>query len=458
MEATAPAPRRDALLKRYRPSIQVDPRLNRRLVGARGNRDACGFRWLRYKEAFSAALASDLIERFTAPGGVVLDPFAGVGTAVFAARALGRSAVGIELLPVGFFAMEARLAAGEVDRAAFLRRVAAAEGIDWRTHYDPACALCHIPITHGAFPAATERAIAGYRAWCRRLRDRNIRRLFDLAALSVLEDVSYTRKDGQYLRWDGRARRGSLGSAFRKRTIEPFGEAVTRQLRRIAADLAGGPPQDETLSLDLRSGSCLEVLPTLARASADLVLTSPPYCNRYDYTRTYALELVYLGAVDEDVKWLRQCMLSCTVENTDKLVKLADIYARAGRRDDHVRFLNAYRDQGAILEVLAALRAGRLNNPNIPRMVENYFLEMCFVIGEIARVLRPGGRAVMVNDNVRYAGEEVPVDLILCDVAERLGLRVEHIWTLRRGKGNSSQQMGAHGRRELRKCVYVWQR
>jgi hypothetical protein len=50
------------------------------------------------------------------------------------------------------------------------------------------------------------------------------------------------------------------------------------------------------------------------------------------------------------------------------------------------------------------------------------------------------------------------VDLILCDVAERLGLTVEHIWTLRRGKGNSSQQMGAHGRRELRKCVYVWRR
>ena len=25
-------------------------------------------------------------------------------------------------------------------------------------------------------------------------------------------------------------------------------------------------------------------------------------------------------------------------------------------------------------------------------------------------------------------------------------------------KGNSSQQMGAHGRQELRKCVYVWRK
>ena len=64
----------------------------------------------------------------------------------------------------------------------------------------------------------------------------------------------------------------------------------------------------------------------------------------------------------------------------------------------------------------------------------------------------------MVNDNVRYAGEEVPVDLILSDMAESFGLNVKHIWTLERGKGNSSQQMGNHGRSELRKCVYVWEK
>jgi hypothetical protein len=110
--------------------------------------------------------------------------------------------------------------------------------------------------------------------------------------------------------------------------------------------------------------------------------------------------------------------------------------------------------------VLGLLRdakdAGELNNSNIPGMVENYFFEMNLVIRQLARVLAPGGRVVMVNDNVQYHGEEVPVDLILSDLAVSAGLSVDAIWVLSKGKGNSSQQMGTHGRRELRKCVYVW--
>ena len=47
-------------------------------------------------------------------------------------------------------------------------------------------------------------------------------------------------------------------------------------------------------------------------------MTSPPYCNRYDYTRTYALELAMLGLTQAEVSGLRQEMLSCTVENREK--------------------------------------------------------------------------------------------------------------------------------------------
>jgi hypothetical protein len=133
-----------------------------------------------------------------------------------------------------------------------------------------------------------------------------------------------------------------------------------------------------------------------------------------------------------------------------------------GRSAEFEKATLAFERQEALHEVLNLLedagRRGKLNNVGIPRMIRNYFLEMSLVICQLARVLRPGGQLVMVNDNVRYVGEAIPVDLILAEVARSFGLVVEHIWTLPRGKGNSSQQMGAHGREELRKCVYVWRK
>ncbi len=459
---TCPRFERDALLQRYRGVIRTHPCLDRTLVSFQANRHVRGARWLKYKEAFSAALAEDMVNLYSREGDTVLDPFAGIGTAVFTARALGRRGIGIELLPVGMFAMETRLSAEAIDPTVFRTLVDAASGMDWAARFDAGFALRHIPITQGAFPQDTERALAGYRAYCEQCLDNpHVRRLFHLACLGVLESVSYTRKDGQYLRWDCRTERPGVRSQFRKARIEPFAEAVGRQLDQLCRDVektatAGGnvPP------LDLRRGSCLEILPTLPDGSVGLVLTSPPYCNRYDYTRTYALELVYLGLGDEEVKGLRQTMLSCTVENAAKVDAMAAAYEQRGCTAAFDRVRLVHEGQAALQEVLDVLerrgRAGDLNNANIPRMVRNYFLEMCFVVHELARVLKPGGRVVMVNDNVRYAGEEVPVDLILSDFAAGHGLAVEHVWKLARGKGNSSQQMGAHGRRELRKCVYVW--
>ena len=101
---------------------------------------------------------------------------------------------------------------------------------------------------------------------------------------------------------------------------------------------------------------------------------------------------------------------------------------------------------------------GLLNNTGIPRMVKGYFYEMACVIFECARVLKRGAPLMMVNDNVRYAGASIPVDVILSDFACELGFTVEKILVLPNGKGNSSQQMGAHGREAMRKCVYVWRR
>ncbi|MDD5451096.1 MAG: hypothetical protein PHT49_04305 [Desulfovibrionales bacterium] len=277
----------------------------------------------------------------------------------------------------------------------------------------------------------------------------------------MLESISFTRKDGQYLRWDYRSGRRQGTKPFNKGAILEFDKAMCAKIKEICHDLQDGKGADDLFpakvlqgDIYLFKGSCLDIMPTLPDSSYNAVVTSPPYCNRYDYTRTYALELALLGVGEEEISKLRQEMLSCTVENRAKdLLKINPKWENAIAAADSQELLQA------ILCYLEEEKAqGRLNNNGIPRMVRGYFYEMACVIAECARVMKPKALLFMVNDNVRYAGASISVDMILSNIAERLGFHVENILVLPNGKGNSSQQMGKHGRDPLRKCVYVWRK
>ena len=447
---------RDALYRRFEDRLNVCRDLNRRLVSYQANKVQPGLRWFKYKEGFSVDLVRDALRLGVGP---VLDPFAGLGTTPLVAAAAGRRAFGIEMMPVGVRAAKAISCVGDGAILPEIKKSASQllEKIKSKTTNgtDPAFRFPHVPITQMAFPPYTEDAITKARTFLSTLRDDRIRMVLDVACMSVLEEVSYTRKDGQYLRWDKRSGR-RLRGGMNKGPIPDYAQALERRIGEIVQDApvlaesyGGKTPQ-------IVEGSTLRELPRLADNSVGLTITSPPYANRYDYTRTYALELAWLGYDRPAFGELRQALISATVENRSKEQMLENEYARP---DVLARARNAITRQDALAEVLAALESRRaeLSNPHVIRLVANYFSEMAVVIGELARVTRPGGRVVMVNDNVQYHGEEVPVDLILSDIAEACGFICEEIRVLPRGKGNASQQMGRFGRRELRKCVYVWQ-
>ena len=442
----------DRLYSRFQGVIRVEPALTRQLVSFQANKTAAAYRWYKYKEAFSSALVEYLFDRWRITAGSVLDPFAGMGTSLFVASRRGMNADGVELLPVGQELIRIRCYLEEGlapdDWRALQRWL---EERPWR-HSEERVLFNEVAITRGSYPPETKAAIERYLALLRG-ETPIVRQVLRFALLCVLEAVSYTRKDGQYLRWDARAGR-SRARPFDKKAIASFDEAITAKLSEILADAAHlrSCSPARTGRVRLLPGSCFDVLPTLPAQSYDVVVTSPPYCNRYDYTRTYALELALLGVSEAGFRTLRQAMLSCTVENRPKdLAALNQTWADAVSLVDRQELLQL------ILAYLEAERERRaLNNSGIPRMVRGYFHEMACVIAECRRLLRPDGLLFMVNDNVRYAGAGISVDLILSDIAQSLGFAVENILVLPQGKGNSSQQMGEHGRVPLRKCVYVW--
>lgn len=454
------------LEKRYSEKLVVNHDLKRTLVSFQANKKTPVYRWYKFKEGYSSALVHYVLDRLNIKSGKVLDPFAGSGTSLFASAENGLDAVGIELLPIGVEIMQVRKIISEKNRyeklTSFLQ-----EWIDkkpWEKEKNGR-KINHLKITNNAFPLKTEKLIGKFLNTIDKVENKTYQKILRFALLCILEDVSFTRKDGQYLRWDHRSGRGNGKNKFDKGEIKEFNQSITQKLVEIINDLRGDnglfnfaiPEVKKIGNVEILKGSCLSILPKLKSNNFDFLMTSPPYCNRYDYTRTYALELALLDVDEEKIRELRQEMMSCTVENRDKEnlneFFTENIYKRATKA-----FENQHELQG-ILNYLEEKKNNReLNNPGIVRMVKNYFYETALILFECARLLKSGSPFVMVNDNVRYAGANIPVDLILSNIAQDAGFEVEKIWVLPNGKGNSSQQMSIHGREELRKCVYVWRK
>ena len=85
----------------FKEQLLVQLSLTRSLVSFQANKSRPVYRWYKFKEAFSAALVENLFQEYGVTKGRILDPFAGSGTALFAASELGIDSDGIELLPIG---------------------------------------------------------------------------------------------------------------------------------------------------------------------------------------------------------------------------------------------------------------------------------------------------------------------------------------------------------------------
>jgi DNA modification methylase len=449
----------DEQLKQYfSEKLVLKPEFNRTLVSFQANKTKALYRCFKYKEAFSVSLVQYFLEKYQINQGKILDPFAGSGTSLFAANSSGIDAEGIELLPIGQEIINARkiidlnLSREDLKRIEYWKKYKPWLEIQ---ELDP---LPELRITEGAYPEETKQLIEKYRRGLQ-LENKQVKTLLFFSLLCVLEEISYTRKDGQYLRWDYRSNHRQGKTPFNKGEILKFEQAIVNKLDEIMEDIQPSSQQLDLFSshsgkgnLKLYQGSCLDILPTLPINYYDAVITSPPYCNRYDYTRTYALELALLGINEKELVNLRQQMLSCTVENKTKdLLNINSNWSHA---------INITNNQELLQVILNNLERQKeqnlLNNNGIIRMIRGYFYEMACIIQECSRVMKHDAPLIMVNDNVRYAGISISVDLILSKIAEELGFYIENIFVLPNGKGNSSQQMGLHGREPLRKCIYIW--
>ncbi|RPH59647.1 MAG: site-specific DNA-methyltransferase, partial [Chloroflexi bacterium] len=205
----------------FKGRLLVQTSLTRPLVSFQANKTRPVYRWYKYKEAFSASLVEYFLQKYNISQGKILDPFAGSGTALFVASAMGLNSEGIELLPIGQQLIATKkLIESEFTPADFndLQRWAALH--IWEKS-EKLADLPELRITKGAYPEKTKEAIEKYLAACEKENSR-VKAVLQFALLCVLESISFTRKDGQYLRWDYRSGRKQGKKIFDKGQILSF--------------------------------------------------------------------------------------------------------------------------------------------------------------------------------------------------------------------------------------------
>lgn len=402
----------------------------RNLVSYVGNKNIPFLRIYRYKEAFSFDLVREFLKRFEATSDdYVFDPFSGMGTTLFTSMIRGIPSIGTDLLPVAHFVSKTLpkflfLKENEVKRVW--------ESLKPKINlYEPADVALDVPIMKKAFDESTLLTLRKLKAAIDDLPE-EYRDIFLLMFFSILEECSFVSKDGQFLR------------IRRDKKIENPINAMSKKVAQVEEDIRRIKLFYPNLTLDkhilpevyLADSRDLRGVPF--KKQPTILITSPPYVNRYDYTRTYSLELCFHFVKNfEELKAIRFRILRSHIES--KLSK--------DEKPPHP----------AVEEVVNALHKKKLNNPRIPHMITAYFVDMEKVIREWYRVLHPEAKVAMVVDNVRFEGEMVPVDLILSEMAENVGFSVEKI-IVARYKGNSAQQMRKYGKVPVRESIVIWRR
>jgi DNA modification methylase len=405
--------------------------------------------WYRFVLSFPPHLVREYLERFEiGPGQLVLDPFCGTGTVLVEAKKLGIGSVGIEANPVAHLASQAK--------------------VDWSPH--PGHLLEHARrVAASTYRKLRSQGIddegalraGGLDGFKLRTLPPEQAKLLLKASISplplhqtlVLRDSLDRREDKQVEAHERLALASALVSSISNLQFGPevgVGKpkddvaVVSHWLARVAtisSDLESLPPS--AAPARVYCGDSRESLSWIEPRSIDAVITSPPYPNEKDYTRTTRLELVILRFIEsrQDLQRIKKTLVR---SNTRGVYK----------DDADDQWVDQHPEIQRIAAEIEARRISLGKTSGFERMYARatklYFGGMARHLEELRRVLRPGALlAYVVGDQASYLQVMIRTGQLLADIGERLGYEVVDIDLFR-------TRLATATRKQLREEVVVF--
>lgn len=384
--------------------------------------------WYRFVLSFPPHLVRDYLERFgVGPSDTVLDPFCGTGTTLVECKKLGIASVGIESNPMAHLASLVKVD-WSVDASALLEyagevAVSTQEILD----RDGSNEWVGLPLLATNGNAQAQMRQLGLEQSKLLLKD-SISPIPLHKTLVLLDEID--RHGESQLRRYGRLalakalthRVGNLKfgpevGLGRIKDDAPVVEAWLDCMREIGHDI-GFMKERAKAPAQVHKADSREIDRALSPHSIDAVITSPPYPNEKDYTRTTRLESVILGLI-RDRRELRSLKQDLIRSNTRGVYK-------SDTDDKEVA------QHPAIMEIADAIERRRIELGKTsgferlyPRVTQLYFGGMVRHLASLRTVLRPGAKlAYVVGDQASYLRVMIRTGQILADLAQSLGYRV----------------------------------
>jgi hypothetical protein len=382
--------------------------------------------WYRFVLSFPPHLVRQYLAEFAIKQGMrVLDPFCGTGTTIVESKLLGFSGIGFEANPFPHFASSvkvdwmvdpAKLVTMADLVASKVREVLKSQGIDeLNAHGTPEqIHLKTLPpeaekllITNSISPLPLHKTLLLSEYLNEMSTHRGYNHLLLALGNAIVTNISNLRFGPEV----------GVGKRKKDAMVVPSWLA---EVRRMARDLHGVQngafPEAEVYLADAR-----HIPNVLEPRSIDAVITSPPYPNEKDYTRTTRLESVLLGfyATKAELRALKKNLIRSNTRG---------VYVS----DDDDLWVKHIEEIQQIADAIEKRRVELGKTSGFERLYGRltrlYFGGMARHLSELRAFLRPGAHlAYVVGDQASYLRVLVRTGKLLAEIATDLGYELVRV-------------------------------
>jgi len=380
--------------------------------------------WYRFVLSFPPHLVKYYVNKFgLTKNSTILDPFCGTGTTVVESKLSGINAFGIEAHPMAFFASKVKVN-WDIDPD---RLTSHAESIIEKTkdtlrkqgiQDDPFFTENHyreddletlpsekmkLLLRNSISPLPLHKALLLLRAI-----KGNKCKYTDYELLAFAKSIV---QNSSNLKFGPEVGVGVIREDY------PVLNPWLLQVKKMAEDIKN-INVTQRANVNLINGDSRDIIEQLPANSVNAVITSPPYPNEKDYTRTTRLETVLLGFINNKLE-LQRLKKTLVRSNTRGVYK----------NDNDDLWIANNKKINEIADKIEKKRI-ELNKTSgfekmYPRVTKLYFGGMAKHLENISRVLTPGAQlAYVVGDQASYLRVIIKTGELLAEIAESLGYEV----------------------------------